>query len=331
MSRPKGEKTKDLPPNLSIKKGIYYYTNPITGMSKSRGKNKALAVTEAIQANLEIYKPKESLIDWIRGTKEITLHEWLMTYQEIINKRELSSNSLRDYKIKISIIKRNLDDIPLKDITSKIIADFINGYPKQSMAKQIKSTLSDSFNEAIASGYVTINPVTVIKSPKIKVQRSRLTLEQFKKTLNNSPEIYKNIFLLSVLTGQRIGDMATLRWNDIKNDKIYIEQEKTGSKIAIPLDLKLSFFDLSIREVLNNLPRSSETICNSNTYTLRTRFSKYLPDCEKKPTFHEIRSLSARLYEEEKGAEFAKKLLGHKSMVMTDKYLDNRGNDYLEL
>lgn len=28
---------------------------------------------------------------------------------------------------------------------------------------------------------------------------------------------------------------------------------------------------------------------------------------------------------------FAKKILGHKSMRMTDKYLDDRGNGYVEL
>lgn len=32
-----------------------------------------------------------------------------------------------------------------------------------------------------------------------------------------------------------------------------------------------------------------------------------------------------------KSAEFAKKILGHKSMRMTDKYLDDRGNGYVEL
>ncbi|WP_228411805.1 site-specific integrase [Entomomonas moraniae] len=165
-----------------------------------------------------------------------------MTYQEIINKRKLSANSLRDYKIKISIIKRNLEDMPLKDITPKIIADFINNYPKLSMVKQIKSTLSDSFNEAIASRYVTINPVTVIKSPKIKVQRSRLTLEQFKEALNNSPEIYKIYFLLFVLTSQPIGDIASLKWCDLKNDKIYISSKKKRLKDCNSFRFKAFFF-----------------------------------------------------------------------------------------
>ncbi|VXC90622.1 tyrosine-type recombinase/integrase [Serratia oryzae] len=49
------------------------------------------------------------------------------------------------------------------------------------------------------------------------------------------------------------------------------------------------------------------------------------------PTFHEIRSLAGRLYEREKGKEFAMKLLGHKSVKMTDKYLDTRGKEYVML
>lgn len=79
------------------------------------------------------------------------------------------------------------------------------------------------------------------------------------------------------------------------------------------------------------MPHDKETICNISQASLRNHLNKLLPDAENKPTFHEIRSLSARLYEEEKGAEFAKKLLGHKSMVMTDKYLDSRNNSYTEL
>ncbi|WP_392564975.1 tyrosine-type recombinase/integrase [Orbus wheelerorum] len=112
---------------------------------------------------------------------------------------------------------------------------------------------------------------------------------------------------------------------------LYITQQKTGSKIAIPLNLSLNVFSMSIVDVINKIPKEGKSILNISAISLRNNFSKYLPEIENKPTFHEIRSLSARLYEEEKGAEFANKLLGHKSMAMTSKYLDNRNNEYLEL
>lgn len=49
------------------------------------------------------------------------------------------------------------------------------------------------------------------------------------------------------------------------------------------------------------------------------------------PSFHEIRSLAARLYTDEKGGEFAQRLLGHKSAMMTAKYQDNRGSEWVKV
>jgi len=47
------------------------------------------------------------------------------------------------------------------------------------------------------------------------------------------------------------------------------------------------------------------------------------------PSFHEIRSLARRLYAEENGEEFTQRLLGHKNMSMTKKYLDSCGQEYV--
>jgi len=47
------------------------------------------------------------------------------------------------------------------------------------------------------------------------------------------------------------------------------------------------------------------------------------------PPYHEIRSLASRLYEKERGEEFAQRLLGHKNLAMTKKYLDARGSEYV--
>ncbi|NIA33267.1 integrase [Serratia marcescens] len=52
---------------------------------------------------------------------------------------------------------------------------------------------------------------------------------------------------------------------------------------------------------------------------------------ESPPTFHEIRSLAGRLYEKERGKDFAQKLLGHTTEMMTLKYLKTRGKEYVML
>ena len=52
-----------------------------------------------------------------------------------------------------------------------------------------------------------------------------------------------------------------------------------------------------------------------------------MPEGKTPPTFHEIRSLAARLYGDEFGAEFAQALLGHKTAQMTALYRDSRGRE----
>lgn len=46
------------------------------------------------------------------------------------------------------------------------------------------------------------------------------------------------------------------------------------------------------------------------------------------PGFHELRSLSARLYGKQAGDSFAQHLLGYKSGIMTAKYRDDRGREW---
>jgi enterobacteria phage integrase len=51
----------------------------------------------------------------------------------------------------------------------------------------------------------------------------------------------------------------------------------------------------------------------------------------KPPTFHELRSLAARLYTDQISAEFAQAILGHKTASMTAMYRDVRGAEWVEV
>jgi integrase len=50
---------------------------------------------------------------------------------------------------------------------------------------------------------------------------------------------------------------------------------------------------------------------------------------QKKPTFHEMRAVSAYLHE--KQGRIAKDILGHKSQATTDIYLDSKGTKWKEI
>ncbi|WP_235654897.1 tyrosine-type recombinase/integrase, partial [Salmonella enterica] len=153
---------------------------------------------------------------------------------------------------------------------------------------------------------------------------------------------------LALVTGQRLGDICNLKFSDIWDDMLHITQEKTGSKLAIPLNLKCDALNITLREVISQcrdavvskyLVQYRHTTSQANrgdqvsANTLTTAFKKAREKCGIKweqgtaPTFHEQRSLSERLYREQ-GLD-TQKLLGHKSRKMTDRYNDDRGKDWI--
>ncbi|WP_422389597.1 tyrosine-type recombinase/integrase [Candidatus Regiella endosymbiont of Tuberolachnus salignus] len=242
-------------------------------------------------------------------------------------------------------------DKTLNTLTTKEIAEFINSYSNQgktTTAKLIRSLLIDMFNEAIAEGHLATNPATATKSPRVQVQRERLSLEDFLviRGVANKQQPWVALSMdLALLTGQRVGDIQQMRWHDIYDGKWWVKQQKTGMKLAIPLTLNLEAIGKSLEGVFNDCRQQikSENYVFAGRH--KTCFSQRslsidFTNSRKKsgltwqgtaPSFHEIRSLSARLHSEARGKDFAQKLLGHKSSAMTDKYRDSRGSEWDEI
>ncbi|HDG1711359.1 TPA: tyrosine-type recombinase/integrase [Kluyvera ascorbata] len=150
------------------------------------------------------------------------------------------------------------------------------------------------------------------------------------------------------VTGQRLSDICKMQFSDIWDDMLHVQQEKTGSRLAIPLDLKCEALNMTLRDVISKCRdavvskylvhfrhSTSQSVRGGNvsSSSLTTTFKKARGKCgiewEKgtAPTFHEQRSLSERLYREQ-GID-TQKLLGHKSRKMTDKYNDDRGKEWV--
>uniref|UniRef100_A0A914YSD2 Tyr recombinase domain-containing protein n=1 Tax=Panagrolaimus superbus TaxID=310955 RepID=A0A914YSD2_9BILA len=56
---------------------------------------------------------------------------------------------------------------------------------------------------------------------------------------------------LAVVTGQRVGDLCEMKWSDIVDGYLYVEQSKTGVKIAIPTTLHVDALGISMKETLD--------------------------------------------------------------------------------
>ena len=178
---------------------------------------------------------------------------------------------------------------------------------------------------------------------------ARLSLDEWKKILAQIPEdrYSHKAMLLALVTGQRREDIANMKFSDIKDGYLHIEQSKTGARIALPLNLRCEAIGLSLEDVIrkcrdrfvspyllhgkmNNKAKPVNLILVSKEFAAARDAAGIVPPAGKTPTtFHEQRSLSERLYRAQ-GID-TKILLGHKTQSTTDRYNDDRGKEWTKL
>lgn len=274
------------------------------------------------------------------------VNNWLDNYLDILLKRNLKPKTIEIKKYLIKVIRQNIGKRPLTKITPQDIAQLIKIYTDQDKAPSAKCMyhlLKDIFREAYAQGWNDKNPTDPIKCPKVTVKRSRMTLNEFKKILNEADKTgnktLHDAMMLAIVTGQRRSDIATMKKSNIKRNYLLIEQYKTGAKIALPVKLKCKKLNISLQDIIDST-KNNYLLSNNNKQikldTITRQFARLRDKVFKKnywtgtpTTFHEIRSLAERLYREQRLDTMT--LLGHKSQQMTDRYNDNRGREYKKL
>ncbi|HGF6064296.1 TPA: site-specific integrase [Escherichia coli] len=348
-----------------VNKVYWRYKHPITGKFHALGTNEAEAIAIATEANTRLAEQRTRQIlaisDRIATSKgkAITTSTWLDRYQAIQNDRLKSGDiKLNTYKQKakpVSLLRERaglklISAVDVRDIAQLLDEYIAAGQPR--MAQVVRSVLIDVFKEAQHYGEVPpgYNPALATKQPRRKITRQRLSLEEWKKIFDIADASHRymgNAMLLALVTGQRLGDISRMKFSDIWDDHLHVVQEKTRSKIAIPLSLRLNAINWSLRDVvarcrdyavspyLVHFFRSTSQAergaqVKSNTLTMNFSKARDLAEInwgEGSPaTFHEQRSLSERLYKEQ-GLD-TQKLLGHKTQQQTDRYHDDRGKGW---
>lgn len=363
--RPRNAGSKDLPPNLYRKtdsrNGITYYTykDPISGRCFGLGKDKDAAIREAIAANFaDAIKP--SLTERISEKpkpKGRTFSEWLVEYREIYAERNLSPRTNKSTRTRLDRLDKIFGPMQIRGIETMAVASYLTAMAKEGkaqMAKAMRSLLRDVFFEAMARGWTASNPVELTKPPKVKIKRERLSLELWQATYAEATEPWlRNAMRLALITGQRRDDIASMLFKDVHDGFLHVVQAKTGTRIRISTKLRLEALGLELGEVIKQCRGGSlskhlvhHSRRNGNATvghplvldTLSSAFSRARDKAAIKlgitfgshpPSFHEQRSLSARLHEEE--GRDAQKLLGHRSSAMTDVYRDTRGSEWIDV
>lgn len=285
-----------------------------------------------------------------------TLSAWIDVHQQLIRDRGYKQQTVKNRMANLAHVRRLWGERAIRALKPHEIATGLKtfGADRTSTAGRVLSELRDVFTEAIANGWTEANPAKDIKPPKHKVQRARLTFEtwQAMRTLaETGPQrwvVY--LLLLALITGQRRGDLAKMRFDDIVKDAegreyLRVEQLKQagkgyGARVEIPLSLRLDAIGMTLADVVEHCRHSAKpgaTLLRKagggpiEESSLSARFHEHIvavlgPNAHRRfcwPSLHEVRSLSARLFKAQ-GID-VQTLLGHKHAEMTELYVDDRG------
>lgn len=353
MNRRRSRIRQNFPRNLYENDGYFSYRNPMTKETFGLGRNRAKAFEIALACNLRLLKDETSIIDRIFGDKR-TVAEWETEYGKILDELAITPATRSNYRTFSRHVVRTLGaEKPIIAVSAMDVAQALKKLEPRT-AKAVLPYMRNSFEECVSQGWRETNPVRVkrIATPT-PVTRARLSLDVFMKVYESAPtEWLRNAMALALVSAQRREDVCRAEYKHFRDGGWWLTQasEKTDHphRIFIPDDIKPAGFPLSLRNVLAQCRRTRvassylvhqtvrrgpsevgrplrlSTVSRGFTDAIQALGIDFSPKTP--PTFHEIRSLSLRLYGDQ-GVN-VQLLAGHTDPDTTAIYLNSRGQDY---
>jgi len=255
------------------------------------------------------------------------------------------------------IIREAIGAVACESLTTARCAELIESIEatgKARSAQAVRSRLMGICQRGQQLGWIHSNPAEATRQPAVQVKRGRLTLETYQQIRAVADQV--NGWLgramdLALVTGADRSTISNLTRSHVLPDVLEIKRSKTASStglvVHIPLDLTLHAAGLCLRDLVKNstgiasrylvhhtktfgnAPRGSQVFVDrmSHAFTearILAGIPDTLPSGQGAPTFHEIRSLAKRLYDEQ-GDVDTQLLLGHSDVRTAKIYKDPRG------
>jgi len=145
---------------------------------------------------------------------------------------QLKPETQRDYldcKKRINQVFGKMRSIDLQPKHLRKYMDY-RGQQSKSRANRERTFLSNVMAWGFERGHVTTNPCKGVKPFKLKPRTRYVTDKEYKIVHDMAPPNIQAVMEIAYLCGARSGDIRTLMVSDIKNEGLYIEQNKTGKK-----------------------------------------------------------------------------------------------------
>jgi integrase len=120
----------------------------------------------------------------------------------------------------------------LRDLTPLTIQRYFSDMATSKLAHEsrdkIRDVLSSVLGSAVEYGLLVRNPAEAVRLPAERRGKNRskpyLTPEQFDRLIEYVPEPYATMVYVAIYTGLRVSELAGLRWNDLGENSITIDE-----------------------------------------------------------------------------------------------------------
>ena len=343
-------KNRKLEANVYELRGYYRYKHPITGKFHSLGKDQRQANISARKLNAILLEPTD-YVSRVLGTHNLLMKDLISRYvNERLPDKNYTKRTLEETTYRINKIFSDIGSLPLDALSIKVIADYLDQTFKGNSYTKHRGLLSDVFKFGISKGMVESNYAldTLSKASTDRI-RLPLTLSQYHSIYQQAEPWLQIAMDIALITLQRRSDLCAMKWDQIKDDRLFLVQQKTEKHgIHAKLSIQIgSALQEVIHRAKNSKIKSPFVIHMKPNRVVETdskeHWSQVLPQflsksfakardrvpelsalpSNQKPSFHEIRALGGHLYLEQGfSEEYVQRLMGHTTLAMTSHYTD---------
>ncbi len=204
------------------KEYTYWEARYTCGFDPETGKQKQHSISGKTQAEVA-QKLREVTAEIGQGifreVCKLTVSQWLDIWeQDYLN--SLKPKTLESYQRQIRLhIKPALGGVPLEKLNSPMIQHFYNACSREGLSpksvKNIHGVLHKALQQAVAIGYLRINPADVCTLPRVEKKELKPldddAIRRFMEVVQG--HLFEILYLVTLFTGMRQGEVLGLTWD----------------------------------------------------------------------------------------------------------------------
>lgn len=180
------------------------------------------------------------------------------------------------------------------------------------------------FDHALEEQIVDTNPVVGVKRLAQTARTRRITVEELEAIRATASPLLRAVIDLCVASGQRIGDVCKIARTDITDDGIFIEQQKTKSRLTLGWTAELRQAVADARALHGNVVHPY--LFGQKPLAYHRAQAQWERACKRagveNAVLHDLRAMAAT--EADAQGYSAQKLLGHTDARVTQRYLRDK-------